>query len=416
MVGRDVSEKAGQMATGSDGRMRRIAVTLLVCATGLFTLTGVVAGFLRAEVLDTDHYVDTVAPLAQDPVIQAGVVDALTRAVMARVDVEQAVSDLLESVGDAGDRGPLATAAVRSVPALVAAQSEDLVRDAATALVHSDAFPELWNGANRQAHRALVAAVTGVDEGLIQVDTTGVVSISLDRMVDRVVDALNSRGFELADNSADVRTEFVLFESDELAKVQRAVRLLDRSAIVLAVAALACALSAVLLAGNGFRRRSILAVAASALVSMVLLAVALLIVRGIYLDHVGTASPEVARAVFDIVVGPLRVSMRVLAVLAVVVGLGAFLVGPSAPASWVRATADRLGDRLRRGEGGPVSGFIASNMNVVRGAVLIAAAAVLLFWDYPTVRVAVLIALLTGVVLVALELVARPRRRATNEH
>ncbi|MEU4646614.1 hypothetical protein [Nocardia fluminea] len=396
--------------------MRRIAVTLLVCATGLFTLTGVVAGFLRAEVLDTDHYVDTVAPLAQDPVIQAGVVDALTRAVMARVDVEQAVSDLLESVGDAGDRGPLATAAVRSVPALVAAQSEDLVRDAATALVHSDAFPELWNGANRQAHRALVAAVTGVDEGLIQVDTTGVVSISLDRMVDRVVDALNSRGFELADNSADVRTEFVLFESDELAKVQRAVRLLDRSAIVLAVAALACALSAVLLAGNGFRRRSILAVAASALVSMVLLAVALLIVRGIYLDHVGTASPEVARAVFDIVVGPLRVSMRVLAVLAVVVGLGAFLVGPSAPASWVRATADRLGDRLRRGEGGPVSGFIASNMNVVRGAVLIAAAAVLLFWDYPTVRVAVLIALLTGVVLVALELVARPRRRATNEH
>ncbi|MFD3460552.1 hypothetical protein ACFWVM_12620 [Nocardia fluminea] len=396
--------------------MRRIAVTLLVCATGLFTLTGVVAGFLRAEVLDTDHYVDTVAPLAQDPVIQTGVVDGLTRAVMARVDVEEAVSELLESVGDAGDRGPVATAAVRSVPALVAAQSEDLVRDAATALVHSDAFPELWNGANRQAHRALVAAVTGVDEGVIQVDTTGVVSISLDRMVDRVVDALDSRGFVLADSSADVRTEFVLFESDELAKAQRAVRLLDRSAIVLAVAALGCALSAVLLAGNGFRRRAILAVAASVLVSMVLLAVALLIVRGIYLDHVGTASPEVARAVFDIVVGPLRVSMRVLAVLAVVVGLGAFLVGPSAPATWVRATADRLGDRLRRGEVGPVSGFIASNMNVVRGAVLIAAAAVLLFWDYPTVRVAVLIALVTGVVLVALELVARPRRRATSEH
>ncbi|MGF0318543.1 hypothetical protein [Nocardia fluminea] len=404
------------MATGSGVRMRRIAVALLVCATGLFTLTGVVAGFLRAEVLDTDHYVDTVAPLAQDPVIQTGVVDALTRAVMARVDVEQAVSDLLESVGNAGDRGPLATAAVRSVPALVAAQSEDLVRDAATALVHSDAFPELWNGANRQAHRALVAAVTGVDEGVIQVDTTGVVSISLDRMVDRVVDALDSRGFVLADSSADVRTEFVLFESDELAKAQRVVRLLDRSAIVLAVAALGCALSAVLLAGSGFRRRAILAVAASVLVSMVLLAVALLIVRGIYLDHVGTVSPEVARAVFDIVVGPLRVSMRVLTVLAVVVGLGAVLVGPSAPATWVRATADRLGDRLRRGEVGPVSGVIASNMNVVRGAVLIAAAAVLLFWDYPTARVAVLIALVTGLVLVALELVARPRRRATSGH
>ncbi|TCJ94990.1 hypothetical protein [Nocardia alba] len=395
--------------------MRRIAVILLVCATGLLTLAAVVAGFLRAEVLDTDHYVDTVAPLAADPAIQTSVADALTRAVMARVDVEQAATELLQRVGDAEDRGPLATAAVRSVPALLAAQSEDLVRDAATTLVRSDGFSALWTAANRQAHRLLVAAVTGVDEGAIQVDTTGVVSISLDQMLDRVVDELDSRGFVLADKVAAAPTEFVVLESDELARAQRVVRLLDRSAIVLAIAAPICAALAILVAGRGSRRRAILAVAASVLVSMVVLAVALLIGRGIYLDHVRTASPDAARAVFDTVVGPLRVRMRVLAVLAVVVGLGAFLVGPSAPATWVRATADRLGERLRRGELGPVSGFLASNRNAVRGVVLIVAAAVLLFWDYPTVLVAVLIAVVTVVVLLALELVARPRRRATNQ-
>ncbi|MFD4356179.1 hypothetical protein ACFWPX_26760 [Nocardia sp. NPDC058518] len=415
MIGLDVSEKAGQMTTGSGRRMRRIAVILLACATGIFTLAVVVAGFLRAEVLDTEHYVDTVSPLAEDPVIQTAVVDALTRAVMARVDVEQAASDLLETVGDFENRSPLATAALRSVPALLAAESEDLVRDAATVLVHSDAFPRLWDAANRQAHRGLVAAVTGVDDGVVRVDTAGVVSISLTEMLDGVVDELDSRGFALTDGFVSPRTEFVVVESEELARVQRAVRLLDRSAIVLAAAALGCALSAILVAGNGFRRRAVLAVVASVLVSMVVLAVLLLIVRRIYLDHVPaeSISPEVARSVFDTVVEPLRVSMRVLAVLAAVVGLGAFLVGPSAPASWVRATADRLGDRFRRGEVGPVSGFIASNLNMMRCAVLVVAAAVLVFWDYPTVRVAVLIALVTCVVLLALELVARPRRGAT---
>ncbi|WP_410872722.1 hypothetical protein [Nocardia sp. A7] len=403
------------MTTVSGGRGRRLAVALLVFATGIFTLTAVVAGFLRAKVLDTDHYVDTVSPLAYDPAIQTAVADALTRAVMARVDVERAASELLDTVGDAENRGPLATAALRSVPALLEAQSEQLVRGVATTLVHSDAFPRLWTTANRLAHRGLVATVTGIDDGVVRVNTDGVVSLSLDPLVDEVVERLDRRGFALADRDIDARTEFVLIDSDELAQAQRAVRLLDRAAIVLAAAALVCALSAILVAGNGFRRRAIIAVVVSVVVSMVVLAVALLIGRGIYLDHVRSQSmsPEVARIFFDTVVGPLRVSMRVLVVVAAVVGLGAFLTGPSAPASWVRATADRVGDRLRRGQSGPVSRFVASNLGWVRATVLIVAATVLVFWDYPTVRVAVVIALVTGVVLLALELVARSGRGAT---
>ncbi len=407
----DISEGAGQMTTDSGGRGRRIAVALLICVMGIFTFAAVVAGFLRAQVLDTDHYVDTVAPLAADPAIQTAVADALTRSVMSRVDVEQAASDLLGTLGDAENRGPRATAALRSVPALLAAQSEDLVRNAAGALVRSDAFPGLWNAANRQAHRGLVAAVTGVDDGAVRVDTAGVVSISLTPMVDRVVEELDSRGFALADRSIDLPTEFVLVESGELAQAQRAVRLLDRAAIVLAAVAVGCALGAVLVAGSAFRRRAILAVAVSVLVSMVVLAVALLVARRVYLDHVPAqaVSPEVARIFFDTVVGPLRTSMRVLAVSAAVVWLGAFLFGPSAPAVWVRTTAGRVGDRFRRDESGPVSGFLAANLGWLRGTVLVAAAALLLFWDYPTVLVAVLIALVTGIVLLALELVARPR-------
>ncbi|MFD4427840.1 hypothetical protein [Nocardia sp. NPDC058497] len=403
------------MTGDSGGRVRlvrRIAVVLLVVATGLFTLTAVVAGYLRTEVLDTDRYVDTMAPLADDPVVQNAIADALTRTVMARIDVESAASDLLESIGDAENRGPLAAALVRSLPSMLVARSEELVRDAATVLVRSDAFPRLWNAANRQAHRGLVAALTGVDSGLVHVDTGGVVTISLDQMLDEVGDELDSRGFALADRVVDLRSEFVILDSDELAKAQRAVRLLDRAAIALEITALACAIGAVLLAGSGFRRRAILGVAASVLVAMVVLAVALMIARGVYLDHVPAQviSEDVARTVFDTLLLPLRVSMRVLAVLGALVALGAFLAGPSAPATWVRTTADRVLDRLRRGERGPVSGCVAANTGWLRYAVLIVAATVLVFWDYPTARVAVLIAVVAGVALLALEIVAGPGR------
>ncbi|MGW6724446.1 hypothetical protein ACWF9G_00950 [Nocardia sp. NPDC055029] len=403
------------MTGDSGGRVRpfrRIAVVLLVVVTGLFALTAVVAGYLRAEVLDTDHYVETMAPLADDPVVQNAVADALTRTVMARIDVESATSDLLESVGDAEDRGPLAAALVRSLPSMLAARSEELVRDAATALVRSDAFPRLWNAANRQAHRALVTALTGKDSGVVQVGAGGVVTISLDQMLDEVGDELDSRGFALADRVVDLRSEFVIAESDALAKAQQAVRLLDRGAIVLAVAALACAIGAVLVAGTGFRRRAILGVGASVLVAMVVLAVALMLARGVYLDHVSAhvVSEEVARTVFDTLLHPLRVSMRVLAVLGALAALAAFLAGPSAPATWVRTTADRVLDRLRRGERGPVSGFVSANIGWLRYAVLIVAATVLVFWDYPTVRVAVLIAVVAGVGLLVLEIVAGRRR------
>ncbi|MEU3010733.1 hypothetical protein [Nocardia asteroides] len=392
------------------GLGRRIAVALLVCATGLLTLLAVVAGYVRAELLDTDHYVDTMAPLAEDPAVQSAVADALTRAVMGRLDVESATAELLESV-ERENRRPAVQAILRSLPALVADETEDLVRDASNALVHSDGFPRLWTAANRQAHRALVAAMTGKDEGAVRIGTDGVVTLSLEPMLTEVATRLENRGFAMADRLTGLRSEFVLIESEELAKAQRVVRLLDRLAIVLGVAALGCAIGAVLVADRTRRRRAILYVAVSVLVSMVVLGVALVVARTIYLDHlpVRETSIDAARVVFDTLAEPLRTSMRVLAVLAALVAFAAFLAGPSKPAVRVRAGADRLLDRVRRGERGPVSRFVTANIGWLRYTVLILAAAVFVFWDYPTVRVGILIAAGAAVALLILDVLGRPR-------
>lgn len=387
-------------------------MALLVCATGVLTLVTVVAGFVRAEVLDTDHYVATMAPLADDPVIQNAVAGKLTEAVMTRVDVRGAATELVDTIDERRDLRPRVEAALRSVPALLAAQSEKLVRDAADTLVRSDAFADLWETANRQAHRALVATLTGVDDGVLQVSTEGVVSISLEPMLRRLEAELADRGFDLARLDLDPRGEFVLIDSDELAKAQRAVRLLDRGAIVLGVAAVACAIGAVLVAGSGSRRRALLAVGLSVLVSMVVLAAALLIARAVYLDQLSAraVSAEVARTVYDTLVHPLRVTTRVIALVGALTAVGAYLAGPSALATKLRDLLDGAIARLRRGEGGRVSGFAAAYIGALRALVLIIAALVFLLWDYPTVWVAVLIATFAVVALLVLQILAHPRR------
>lgn len=346
----DVSEKAGQMTGDSGGRiplLRRIAVLLLVVATALLTLVAVVAGYLRAQVLDTDHYVETVAPLATEPAIQSAVADALTEAVLARIDVAGAAADLGQAIRDPDERNPLVALTLRNLSSVLGAYTEDLIADAASTLVHSDAFPRLWTAANRQAHRGAVAALTGVDSGVVRTDVPGVISISLDPMLAEIGDELDSRGFVLPEREFALGTEFVIVDSPDLARAQRAVRILDRGAIAVALAAVACAVCAILLAGKGFRRRSVIALGVGVMVAMAVLAAVSLVVRSVYLERV-PARDGVARAVYDTVLHPLRVDAGVVALIGAFVVVVALLAGPSAPATRLRVAGRRSFDRLRR--------------------------------------------------------------------
>ncbi|WP_280345204.1 hypothetical protein [Nocardia neocaledoniensis] len=350
MAGLDISEKAGQMTGDSGGRIplhRRIAVLLLVVATGLLTLVAVVAGYLRAQVLDTDRYVDTVAPLAADPAIQSAVAETLTDAVLARIDVEGAAADLGRAISAPDERNPLVALTLRNLPSVLGAYTEDLIADAASTLVHSDAFPRLWTAANRQAHRGAVAALTGVEGGVVRTDTPGVIAISLDPLLAEIGDELDSRGFVLPEREFALGTEFVIVESAELARAQRAVRILDRGAIALALAALACAAGAILVAGTGFRRYTVIALGACVMVAMAVLALSLWVVLPVYLEQV-SARDGVARAVYDTLLHPLRVDAGVTASVGALAVVVALLAGPSRPATRLRATGRRMFDRLRR--------------------------------------------------------------------
>lgn len=181
-----------------------MAVALVVLAAVLAPVA-VVSRYLRAELLDTDRYVSTVAPLADDRAVQDAVVDLVTREVVDFLDVEGGDGLARDALQDLGLAGPLAD------------QVEEVTREQLGQLVDTDEFAALWSRANRAAHTEIEAAFTGETDGPLEVDAEeGRVSIDLGGIVDRLRERLVDLGLDrdLVDRIPDVDTRLTVLESE----------------------------------------------------------------------------------------------------------------------------------------------------------------------------------------------------------
>ncbi|RZL76385.1 MAG: hypothetical protein EOP32_29265, partial [Rhodococcus sp. (in: high G+C Gram-positive bacteria)] len=149
------------------------------------------------------------------------------------------------------------------------------------------------------------------------------------------------------------------------------------------------------------------------------LAIGILVGRAIYLDSVppDILSPDAAAAVIDTVLVPLRTSLRAVAVLGLVIAIGAFLVGGSASATAVRRGYGQALDFARKSGAGRPPNEVerwANQLRVpLRCAIIGVAALLLMFWRYPTGLVVLWIVFIALLALAALELLIRPARTAT---
>jgi hypothetical protein len=132
-------------------RLRRIFTPILVALSiVVFTVT-VPAAWGARTVLNTDRYVATVAPLADDPAVQASIASRLTDQVFSALDVEGTLSDALAGLGE--------RATVLAAPLTTAIRG--FVQDQVLKVVQSDAFRTFWVEANRFVHTQVLAILEG---------------------------------------------------------------------------------------------------------------------------------------------------------------------------------------------------------------------------------------------------------------
>jgi hypothetical protein len=328
-VARLRAENAALKARASRrGRARRGGkALLLVLGCGLAALS-VVAIWLRTTLLDTDRYVETVAPIAAQPTVQDAVAVKLEDAIFTRIDFSALAREALPERVDV--MAPVIETGVRS---FVSARIVEFTR--------SQRFQELWTEANRRAHTRLVELLEGGRSGRLVLDED-VVFLDLSPAVDRVRAALQERGLTRVaaaiPPSVDGRVQLV--QSEALVSVQGGVRLLKAVAIVLPVLALLCLAGAVYLSRS--RRRGLLHAAIGLALAMLLLVAVLGVARSAYLDALGSGAlpRDAASDIFVTVVAFLRDGLRVVLVVAVVVALASYLFGLPLRALWSRVVTD----------------------------------------------------------------------------
>jgi hypothetical protein len=266
----------------------------------------------------------------------------------------------------------------------------------------------------------MVAVLTGKDEGTVTVEG-GAVKVNLAAMIDAVKSRLSERGFALVDKIPAVNVEFTIVESADLAKAQTGFRLLSAVATVLPWLALGLFAIAVAVARN--RRTTLLVGSLAVALSMVLLGAALNFFRIIYLDAVPPEqlSPEAAGAIFDQLAYFIRLALRSVLVLFLVIAAIAWVTGPQPAPTSVRHGATQALDsvRNRRESAGLNTGAfgeaVYTSRTAIRFVVLGIALLVYVMAAHPTGAFTLTVLGIALVVLLLVELVAKPPAAVTDQ-
>jgi hypothetical protein len=379
-------------------RVRRILTPILVVLTVLVFTATVPAAWGRRTILNTDRYVATVAPLAEDPAVQESIATKVTAQIFATLDVETTISDALAGLDE--------RATVLAAPMTNAIQG--FVQEQVLRVVQTDAFATFWTEANRFVHTQVMAILRGdtesvsVVEGKVLLNLVPLINLALVQIQGVATDLVGrdvtlptiepgsapgpavqaleqALGIELPDSYGTIE----VYDAQDLEALQQALFSFQRLFVLLLI--VIPVLIAVTLLVSTRRRRTLIQLAVGGAVGLVLVRRVAILGRDSLFENVDTEDFPSVRVLADELMSSLFRYTGVLLAIVLLVLLIALVTGPY---PWAVALRRWIGD-LGRGIGAAVGGRPLPDTGRVRwvrehrdalmlaGAVL---AVVLLLW------------------------------------
>jgi hypothetical protein len=371
------------------GLGRAAGATVLVLLAVVLVPLSVVSVWARAEVTDTDRYVETVAPLADDPAVQNAIAANITDEVFRYIDVQGLTTQAFTALAERGSLPPALATQLQALAVPLSNAVRGFAEDQVLNAVRSDVFADAWEEANRAAHQELVAALTGEGETSVRLENNAV-KVDMAAFVGVVKQRLVSSGFQLAERIPAVDVEFTVFQSEDVGKVQTGFRLLNTLGFWLPFVC-------VLLAGAGIylardHRRAFIGAGIGLALAMLVTGAALALARRAYLDGIPATvlPPDAAAVLFDTLVRFLRDAIRAGFLVGLLAAIGGFLAGPSVTAVALRRVTDAVFAAAKGGlvalglDLGPVTARVSPHARALKAAVLVAAFLIVLLQRYRT--------------------------------
>lgn len=331
----------------SGGRWRAAVSAICIVVAAILVPVSIVSAWARVQLVEEDAFVSTLAPLVDDPAVQAMIIDETMEAITAEVDFDQLTANVFDGISSIDGFPPRAAQALALLQQPAADGLQNLVSGAVTRVVESDAFADVWATATRAAHRALTTAATSDGGGLV-VRTDEGVGIQLGAIVETVKQRLVDRGISAAQLIPAVDRVVIVGKGDNLAAIRTGYALATTLGWWLPVITLA-------LFGLGIaiaRRRSVavlgtglgIAVGAGALAATLSIGST---ATGIVAGDLGL-SPSALDVIYSQLVGAMTHTAVVLSVLGVFVAILGWAMGRSAAAETTRGAVGGLNASARR--------------------------------------------------------------------
>ncbi len=403
-------------------RVRRISAWVLVVLASLLIPISVISVWAIRTVTNTDQYVETMAPLARNQVIDEHLAAKATDALFSTHIVENKVTAALPAKAK-----PIVTPIVNQV--------HGYVEGLALKFFESPQFGKLWDGLNRHSHDAVVDVLTGKQTPLTKkLEKGGAIVVNVTPALNNIIDKANAKGITLFNPAKAILTQgdklgVTVVSKSQVSQFTGLFNLIVKLKWVIPAIALALAALGIGLAVE--RRKTLLRMAIGvALVTMLLLA-GLSLGRITFINQAGHSfNREVAATVWDTMLRFLKTDLRWMLLLSVLVVLGAWLAGPARYAVWIRSTvakgarwvaaqwhaltsgagrAAAGSDRARRS-----GGWITEHLNGLRIVGVVVAALFLVFGGNLTGWSLLIIVIVLAVYLGLLQLVAAWARKVAN--
>ena len=345
-------------------RLRRILAPILVAlAVIVFTVT-VPAAWGERTVLNTDRYVATIQPLAEDPAVQRSIATRLTDSVFAALNVQEVISNALSAIGERATllAAPL-TNAIRG-----------FVADQVLKVVQSDAFQTFWVEANRFVHTQVLAVLKGESDAVSVVD--GKVLMNLVPLVNLALASIESVSSDLVGGQVTLPTfqpgeapsaeiakleaalgvdlpdtygQVVVYDSTDLEPLQKALYWSERLLVLLLI--LTPILDAAALLVSTRRRRTLIQLTAGGAIGLVIVRRAAIIARDGLFDRVNTQRHPGVRVLTDTLMDSLFRYTGILLAIVLLTLVIALITGPYpwavATRTWVRDVGRGVAGRIR---------------------------------------------------------------------
>lgn len=362
---------------------RSIASGILLTLAVLLTPVSIVANWATIEVDNTQHFVDTLGPLASNPQVQELVITEITNKLDEAIDIKDTTSSLIAGLGNALNLPDPAKKALGLVSDPIAAGVKGLVHDAVSNVVKSEGFQKAWTKVLTVTQEQVTGLLKGQQGGALSLANDGTISMNLKPVITEVKQALVNNGVAFADAIPEIDITVNLGKVPELAVARVVYQVGVGIGTWLPWVLLGMFLLGIALAVR--RGRAIVTSAVFVLIASVVLLISFNLGRMLAINAVGDAYGPAVGVVYDAIAAYVVGVVAAMIALSIIVGVAAWVAsgderspvrrGVSTAFEWSRSRLDSVG--MTMGSAGPAlyRGRVIIRVVIVGAGILVLMAA-----------------------------------------